>query len=77
MPEKIAANYTRRTEITHVVTRGSEFDLHLPVSSLKSTNKKPTIASAAFWNSLPVHLKRLKNKNQFKKQLKQYLIEKY
>ena len=77
LPEKLSVNYTRKSEVTNFRTRNNEYELYYNTPRLVSTFKKPTISSAAFWNTLPNYIKSLYSKYRFKKQLKQYLIDKY
>ena len=77
LPEKLSKNYTKKSEVTHFKTRNNEFELYYTTPRLVSTYKKPTISSAAFWNTLPIYIKSLYSKYRFKRQLKEYLIDKY
>ena len=64
-------------EITNVSTRNNEHELYYTAPRLQGTLRKPTLASAAFWNTLPNELRTVKNKNTFKNKLQIYLLEKY
>ena len=77
LPSKLSDKYTKKTEITNVCTRNNEHELYYTAPRLNGTYRKPTLASAAFWNTLPNELRTVKNKITFKNKLKIYLLEKY
>ena len=64
-------------EITNVSTRNNEHELYYTAPRLQGTLRKPTLASAAFWNTIPNELKGVSNKASFKNKLKNSLLEKY
>ncbi len=77
LPDKLAEKYVKKCEITNVVTRNNETELYYPTPRLSSTFRKPSVASAAIWNSLPQEIRTISNRNSFKVKLRQYLIDKY
>ena len=61
-----------------VRTRNNDSELYYSVPNLRSTYyRKPTLASAAFWNTLSKELRTVPSKNAFKNKLKIFLLEKY
>lgn len=59
LPSKLADKYTKKAEVTDVKTRNNDLELYYTVPNLVSTYRKPTLASAAFWNTLPRELRTL------------------
>ena len=77
LPSKLADKYIMKYEITNVSTRNNEHELYYTAPRLQGTLRKPTLASAAFWNTIPNELKEVSNKSSFKNKLKNSLLEKY
>ena len=77
LPEKIADNFTRSSDVSVVETRGSKIDLYCKTPRLTSTFKKPSVAASLVWNSLPAQIRQIKSKNNFKTKLKTYFLDKY
>ena len=77
IPDKIGSLFTLRDNISQRVTREHKLNFHYTKVRLVSTQKKPSLAGPAFWNSLPDEMKNITSKNKFKSVLKEYLIRKY
>ncbi len=77
LPIKLSGKYTKKSDITEVVTRSNEFELYYPTPRLVSTLRKPSVASSAVWNMLPLEIRTVKSKNSFKIKLREYFIDKY
>ena len=77
LPEKLSEKYTKKSDVTEVVTRCNEFELYYPTPRLSSTVRKPSVASSAVWNILPLEIRSVKSKNTFKAKLREYFIAKY
>ena len=77
LPDKIAEKYKKKVDITDVRTRSNEYELYYKTPRLVSTFKEPSMASSAFWNTLPNDLRKLTKFKNFKVKLKEYLIDKY
>ena len=77
LPTKLSNKYIKKTDVTAVRTRNNDSELYYSVPNLMSTYRKPTLASAAFWNTLPKELRTVASKNAFKNKLKLFLLEKY
>lgn len=77
LPTKLADKYTKKEDVTNVRTRNNDLELYYPLPNHVKTYKKPTIASAAFWNTLPRDIKIIKSKTGFKNKLKEYLLSRY
>ena len=58
-------------------TRNEGFNLSYSISHFTYAYKKPSVASAVFWNSLPTKIKLCTSRKTFKKILKQHLISRY
>ena len=77
LPEKLSEKYTKKSDVTEVVTRCNEFELYYPTPRLSSTVRKPSVASSAVWNILPLEIRSVESKNTFKAKLREYFIAKY
>ena len=77
LPDKINEKFTKKTDITEVRTRYNEFELYYNTPRLVSTFRKPSVAAAAYWNTIPIELRIIKKLKRFKKELKVYMINKY
>ena len=77
LPVKINEKFTKKTDITEVRTRYNEFELYYNTPRLASTFRKPSVAAAAYWNTIPIELRIIKKLKRFKKELKVYMINKY
>ena len=66
-----------RTDIIDRNTRANELDLYYTSTKLQSTAKRPSIAGASFWNSLPDRIKGISSLPSFKTELKALLTSKY
>ena len=77
LPQKIAEKYTKTESVSQIATRHNELKLYYKTPRLSSTFKKPTVASAAFWNTLPIDLRVITSKKGFKRRLKLYLLDRY
>lgn len=77
LPTKLSNKYIKKTDVTAVRTRNNDSELYYSVPNLMSTYRKPTLASAAFWNTLPKELRTVASKYAFKNKLKSFLLEKY
>ena len=76
-PDKIHSLFTRKDEINQISTRSSNRDFYYKPPRLLSTYKRPSLAGAAYWNTLPSELKETKSINTFKMKLKKYFISNY
>ena len=77
LPSKINDKYVKKENITQVKTRHNELELYYQIPSLMTTYKKPTLISAALWNTLPTEIRCIETKNAFKRKLKRYFTDKY
>ena len=77
LPEKIAENFTKKSDISNVSTRNSQIDLYYKTPKLVSSYKKPSVASTMIWNSLPTPIRQIPGKNKFKNKLREYFLNKY
>ena len=76
-PELLTEQFDKfRTKQVHE-TRSMNMNLNYNVPNLINSYRKPTIAGAMFWNSLPNELKCTESKYSFKIKLKNYLLTKY
>ena len=76
-PIRMKELFTLRADIIDRNTRANELDFYFTSTNLQNTAKRPSIAGAAFWNSLPDKLKGISSLPSFKTQLKALLISKY
>ena len=77
LPDKIAENFTKTSDISSRNTRNCEYSLYYKTPKLVSTLRKPSIAATNVWNSLPLNIRQLKSKLNFKSKLKEFYLEKY
>ena len=76
-PERMKDLYTPKSTVTKKTMKKSELDFYYKVPNLNNTYKKPSLASAIFWNSLPVEIKSIKSKHNFKCKIKNFLQKNY
>ena len=76
-PERMKDLYTPKSIVTKKTMKKSELDFYYKVPNLNNTYKKPSLASAIFWNSLPIEIKSIKTKHNFKCKIKNYLQRNY
>ena len=60
-----------------VLTRSQGLNLNYKIPSNTNAYRKPTVAGAMFWNTLPNELKLTSAKTTFKQKLKKILLERY
>ena len=76
-PSRISELFTLRTDIIERNLRTHELDLYYSPFKLLNTQRKPSIAGAIFWNSLPDCIKSTSSLRTFKLELKTYLNKNY
>ena len=76
-PTRISERFTLCTDIAKRTLRSHELDLYYPSFKLLNTQRKPSIAGAMFWNSLPDNIKNTSSLPIFKRELKEYLTSAY
>ena len=77
LPDKLNAKFTKKSAITDVRTRNNDLELYYNAPRLVSTFRKPTIAAAAYWNTIPSKIRIIDKIKRFKRELKVYMIGKY
>ena len=76
-PDRIKDLFNLRIDIITRNTRTGDMDLYYETPKLTSTLKKPSLAGAALWNSLPENIKSIKSHTTFKAELKIHLSRNY
>ena len=77
LPTRIKDLFKLKTSVTSRTSSSKVFDFYYDIPNLNSTFKRPCLAAAAFWNSLPFDFKATKSKNSFKCKMKKYFTDKY
>jgi hypothetical protein len=57
------------------LTRAAAINLPLPISTSLAGHRSPAYQAPALWNNLPVNLKKLKSIPEFRRALKQHLLQ--
>ena len=76
-PTRMKDLFTLRSDIIDKNTRTDEMNLYYPTQKSMNTERKPSIAGAKYWNSLPEQLKSIKSLHRFKLGLKKYITHNY
>ena len=76
-PARISELFTLRTDISKKTLRSHELDLYYPAFKSLNSQRRPSIAGAMFWNTLPGNIKSTSSLPTFKKELKLYLTRDY
>ena len=76
-PDKLDGYFLKKSDVNSRDTRSGDNDLYYQPPRLSSTYRKPSLCGAAFWNTLPEHIKNIKKLNDFKFKLKRYFLSQY